>query len=94
MLAELSLRHLKAIHAEFAEGRAESAPELGSTEIDDSQRDEIQDGSDNIISWVRKYLDRGERHVRFSDKVTVRPIPAEGKGRPCRGPARLLRRGS
>ena len=97
MTAELSLRHLTTINARFAEGRAESAPEIASTELDDED-DEVEEINDKalinpVISWTRKYVDKGELKVSFNEVVKVRPIPATGKGRSCRGEERLKRRG-
>jgi hypothetical protein len=106
MTAELSLRHLKAIHAEFAEGRAETAPEIGSAEMgegdeigrlkiesEETERQKIGSADGDLISWVRAYIDRGERKVEFNEKVTIRPIPAVGRGQSCRGSLRSRRRG-
>ena len=97
MAADLSLKHLRAIHAEFAEGRAETAPEIGSTEIDDAgdRFEDINDGDidGEIMSWTRKFVIRNDRPVRFNEIVKVRPIPAVGLGKSCRGTARTSRRG-
>ena len=97
MAADLSLKHLRAIRAEFAEGRAETAPEIGSTEIDDAgdRFEDINDGDidGEIMSWTRKFVIRNERPVRFNEIVKVRPIPAVGLGKSCRGTARTSRRG-
>ena len=74
-----------------------SAPEIGSTDIaDEDDRIEgiVDKGIGNdVISWVRKFRERGDYGVRFDEKVKVRPIPAEGRGRSCRGPSGLERRG-
>ena len=37
-----------------------------------------------VESWVRKWVDK---KVRFDEAVSVRPIPAVGRGRSCRGGA-------
>ena len=69
MPAELMHRHLETINARPAGGRAESAPQIDSMEVE---------------SWVQKWVDK---KVRFDEAVSVRPIPAVGRGRSCRGGA-------
>ena len=69
MPAELMHRHLETINAQPAGGRAESAPQIDSMEVE---------------SWAQKWVDK---KVRFDEAVSVRPIPAVGRGRSCRGGA-------
>ena len=45
-----------------------------------------------LISWTRVIVDRGEQKVRFCEKVKVRPIPAIGLGKSCRGTGRSSHR--
>ena len=82
MTADLSLRHLTTIAARFAEGRAESAPEIDTVEDATGARaiDGGSGGSSDVTSWVRRIVDQ---NVRFCESVSVRPIPAEGLGRKC-----------
>ena len=97
MTADLSRRHLETIHAEFAEGRAETAPEIGSADIDESddEEEDLKSGDidGGVISWVRKFIERGEQKVKFHETVNVRPVPAVGLGRSCRGTSSMSRRG-
>ena len=96
MTAELSMRHLKAINNEFVGGRAESAPEISSAERVEGDVDEElidKDIGGEVISWVRKFIEKGERNVTFYEKVAVRQIPAVGLGKSCRGSLRSSRRG-
>jgi hypothetical protein len=94
MTAELSAKHLQAINAEFVDGRAETAPGIGSFEKSDGETT-LNDNDDigELISWTRMIIDRGAQKVRFCEKVKVRPIPASGLGRSCRGTGRSSRRG-
>ena len=90
------MRHLKAINAEFVEGRAESAPEIDSAEkVEGDVEEELmnEEASGEVLSWVRKFIEKGEQKVKFCEKVAVRPIPAVGAGRSCRGSLRSSRRG-
>ena len=92
MSAELSLRHLTAICARFVAGRAETAPGISS--IEDTVEALRNDGGDGgIESWVRKFIGESGRRVRFRQVVEMRPIPAVGHGKSCRGPGRTCRRG-
>jgi hypothetical protein len=92
MTADLSKRHLDAIAAAFVDGRAESAPEIGSIE-DTTVELEDDDGDGGLLSWVRKFEVIEGRKVRFRPSVDIRPIPAVGAGRSCRGPERKKKRG-
>ena len=94
MTAELSMKHLETINAEFVEGRAESAPEIANVEKSDEE-EALNNGDvvGELVSWVRTMLDRGEQKVTFCESVQVRPIAATGLGRSCRGTARSSRRG-
>jgi hypothetical protein len=92
MTADLSKRHLDAIAAAFVAGRAESAPEIGS--LEDTTVELNDDGGDGgLMSWIRKYEVEEGRRVRFRPSVSVRPIPAVGAGRSCKGPGGRRKRG-
>jgi hypothetical protein len=94
MTAELSAKHLEAIDAVIVDGPAETAPGIGSFEKSDGETTLNDDGViGELISWTRVIVDRGEQKVRFCEKVKVRPIPATGLGRSCRGTGRSSRRG-
>lgn len=94
MTAELSMKHLEAINAVFVDGRAESAPEIGNLEKSDGE-EALNDNkiAGELISWVRTVMDRGEQKVSFCETVRLRPIPAVGLGKSCRGAGRSSRRG-
>ena len=92
MAADLSMRHLTAINAGFVNGRAESAPEIGSLE-DTTLELEVDVGDGGLLSWIRKQAIVFGQKVRFRPLVEVRPIPAVGAGKSCRGPERKKKRG-
>lgn len=96
MTADLARRHLQTMNAKFDERRAERAPEINSNEIeapDVESRVIDRDIGSEVISWVRTYFDRNEQRAKFNETVSVRPIPATGKGRSCKGSSRYERRG-
>ena len=70
MPAELMGLHLATINAQPTCGRAESAPTIDTMEFDDG-----------VKSWVQGWH---EKKVRFDEVVSIRPIPAIGRGRFCR----------
>ena len=75
MTSELANRHLETLNMKADDGRAASAPSLNSVESKVTgwyEHDEFQEEYVNIA---------GMKFVRFDDKVQVRPIPAEGRGR-------------
>ena len=96
MSAELSARHLQAINSKMVEGRAETAPEIDNieNENDDGDMEEtLKEEGSTIMSWPRRWIDRGTHRVSLHDKVQVRPIPAVGLCGVCRGNDRKKLRG-
>ena len=69
MHAELMGRHLATINAQPTCGRAESAPTIDAVGIDHGAK-----------SWVQGWQ---EKKVRFDEVVSIRPIPATGRGCSC-----------
>ena len=96
MTAELATRHLEAINAKFIDGRAETAPEINVVDEKSDGTEALSNDEDTaeVVSWVRKSVDRGGTKVRFNQVVQVRPIPSYGRGRSCKGDGRLSLRGS
>ena len=96
MSAELAGRHLEAINAKFIDGRAETAPEINNVDEKSDGEEALNDGdvTGELVSWIRKSVERGDTKVTFNHVVQVRPIPSAGLGKSCRGGGRLSRRGS